>query len=73
MKTIIVLVGIGLLLFFVSRDRHSIRVLELLLPPHEVRKIRLKFIIPGYSIWKLRQVRKDIHEQSRSENNPKRG
>lgn len=73
METTVLLLVIGVLLFFVSRDRHSIRVLEMLLPPHEIRKIRFKFILPGYSIWKLRQVRKDIHEQSRSENNPKRG
>jgi hypothetical protein len=73
MKIILSMILIGLSIAFVSEDRTSIRILETLLPPHEIKKIRLKFILPGYAIWKLRNLRKEIFDESKSENNPKRG
>jgi hypothetical protein len=75
MKLIGFIVLVILLLSAIAKDRASFRALEILMPSKQMNleNIRLKSIIPGYATWKLSKIRREMDEQYKAENNPKRG
>lgn len=73
MKIFGIIILIAIVVTAVAKDRASFRVLAMILPSYEMNKIYFHCLIPGYATWKLVQVRKEIFNESKSENNPKRG
>jgi len=76
MRVIFLVIFIVFIISIISKDRASFRLLQIMLPPQVMtdEHIYLKFIfIPGYATWKLGKIRKEIHAQSRTKNNPKSG
>jgi hypothetical protein len=75
MKLIGFIVLVILLLSAIAKDRASFRALEILMTSKQMNleNIRLKSIIPGYATWKLSKIRREMDEQYKAENNPKRG
>jgi hypothetical protein len=75
MKTIGLLILIGVLLVAIAKDRASFRMLTIMLSAEQMHQeyINLKSLIPGYATWKLSKIRKEISDGFKSDNNPKRG